>query len=259
MINFIDISLQKIKKLFLYIQKFGWISGINIIKSLLLASTKNSLINVSLPGLKYSFKIRKYTSDILVFNQIFLEDMYDLPICKKPKLIIDGGAYVGFSTIFFANKYPEAKIIAVEPNVSNFALLKENTLRYHNIELINSALWNKNSWVNVINADHGLWRSMVEEASHDQKKLFESVTIGNLLRTSGHKRIDILKLDVEGSEKSIFFEGYEEWLDKVGVIIIELHDRYFPGCSEAFYNAINKYNFIIFEKGESTIALRNDL
>lgn len=255
--KFTETFLTKCNKSIRYIQRFGLISGTNIIISLLIALFRKGLITISLPGLKNPIKMRSHTSDILVFNQIFLDGNYGLSINIKPKLIIDGGAYIGCSTLYFANKFPEAKIIAVEPHPSNFVLLKENTVNYQNIKLINSGIWNKNALLKIRDAGRGYWEAMVEEVASIQEGSFESVTIGELLKNSGYERIDILKLDIEGSEKEIFSDKYEDWLSKVNIIIMELHDRFRPGCSEAVYSALNKYNFNNYIKGDNTIFIKN--
>jgi hypothetical protein len=80
-----------------------------------------------------------------------------------------------------------------------------------------------------------------------------SVTIGDILRESGFDHIDILKLDIEGAEKELFREGWEEWLPKVRMIVIELHDRFVPGCSQSFYSAILKRPFRQEVNGENVL------
>ena len=65
----------------------------------------------------------------------------------------------GFASIYFANKYPGAKIIAIEPEQSNFELLKDNIAPYPNIIPIQAALWHKNEEINLI--DPGLGKSGV--------------------------------------------------------------------------------------------------
>jgi len=255
----IDIILTKYNKIIQYMRRFGLVSGSILIISLLIGVFKRNIITIRISEFKNIIKMRRHTSDLLVFNQIFLDGDYDLTITIRPKLIIDGGAYIGYSTIFFANKFPDAKIIAVEPNPFNYALLRENTVNYQNIQLINSGIWNKNKCLKIKNGSHDYWKTKVEEVVSAQMDSFEAVTIGGLLRNSGFKEIDILKLDVEGSEKEIFSDGYEEWLDKVKIILIELHDWLRPGCSEAVHAAINKYNFDQFKKGENTIFYNKKL
>ena len=49
----------------------------------------------------------------------------------------------------------------------------------------------------------------------------------------GIEFIDILKLDIEGAELEVF-ETSESWIGKVGMLAVETHDRFRPGCSKAF-------------------------
>ncbi len=66
------------------------------------------------------FYLRGNTVDFAVFNSIFAKGEYDINIGFKPEYIIDAGAYTGVSTVYFHHKYPEAKIIAVEPEEIKF-------------------------------------------------------------------------------------------------------------------------------------------
>ena len=60
------------------------------------------------------------------------------------------------------------------------------------------------------------------------------ITMNELFDEFGIDRIDLLKLDIEGAEKEVFGSGPTAWLDRVGVIAIELHDCFKPGCSGGF-------------------------
>jgi hypothetical protein len=71
--------------------------------------------------------------------------------------------------------------------------------------------------------------------------------------------IDILKIDIEGAEKELFTYNYENWLQKVRCIVIELHDLYRPGCATAFFKAISSREFSIFCKGEDIVITFNDI
>ncbi len=79
----------------------------------------------------------------------------------------------------------------------------------------------------------------------------EAFTIPELIQSAGGGPIDILKLDIEGAEKVLFGPGCEDWLDSVRVIMIEMHDRFAPGCSSAFYRAIAARDFDQLIKGEN--------
>lgn len=199
--------------------------------------------------------IRKHTSDWKAFKQVFVQRDYDFPVEVKPKLIIDGGANVGYASIFFADKFPDAEIFAVEPEADNFDVLKRNTARFKNIKPIQAGLWHKNTYLKVVSTNQGEWGFITQETSPDDYDV-RTITIDDILRQAGSHEIDILKLDIEGAEKELFSENFESWLGKVNVLIIELHDRLKEGCSSAFYSAIRKYNFEQTQRGENVILFK---
>ena len=70
-------------------------------------------------------------SDYFVFNQIFRHPEYacvaGLP---RVELVIDCGANAGYSAAYFLSRYPQCRLIAVEPEPGNFALLQRNLAPY---------------------------------------------------------------------------------------------------------------------------------
>jgi FkbM family methyltransferase len=202
------------------------------------------------------FSMRKNTSDEKVFWQIFVEKELDLDYKIEPKLIIDGGANIGASTLWFAKKFPSAQIIAVEPEESNFKILQKNCGALPNVKLIKAALWNKNTELKIKNIGLGKWGFAVVESKPDDKKKITAITIDNILADSGREEIDILKLDIEGSEKELFELGFENWLGKTKILIIELHDHLRSGSEQAFRSAIAKYNFTENRNGEKVVLIK---
>lgn len=230
-------------------KKLGVTEGTNLILALFLKRS----VQINVPGILYPIKIRAWTSDTSVFGQIFVDEEYNFPTYIKPKLIIDGGANVGYASIYFANKYKGAYIIAVEPEKSNIEVLKENTSHYPNIEVVESAIWDENTYLKIKDIGLGNWGFIVEKSTQEESGSFKAITIEKLLTGSSFKKIDILKLDIEGSEKELFSNNYEKWLSKVNILIIELHDKMKPGCSESFYSAIKHYDFKKVQRGENII------
>ena len=95
------------------------------------------------PGGKHPIFIRLKTSDFRTFLKIFRDREYELELGKEPQTILDAGANVGFASVYFAIKYPRAKIIAIEPESANFAQLKRNVAPYPNIIPVQAALWSE--------------------------------------------------------------------------------------------------------------------
>ena len=86
-------------------------------------------------------------------------------------------------------------------------------------------------------------------------EIFEGISIEKFMIDYSIREIDILKLDVEGAEKNIFSSN-TNWISKVQLLIIELHDEVVPGCSREFFSAISEYDFEEHRKGENFFLLR---
>jgi FkbM family methyltransferase len=199
--------------------------------------------------------LRRNTPDYIVFRAIFLFNEFKLPVKIDPKFIIDAGAYTGLSSLYFSSTYPNAKIFAIEPEDGNFEILKKHSEKLANIFAIKAGLWPKDAFLKIIDKKMEEWSFQIEEVSGSENYDIKAVTINTLLKKSGFDRIDILKLDIEGSEKDLFSRGYDDWLDKVNIIIIELHDRKKNGCTETFYSAVDKTKWVEYKKNEKVILI----
>ena len=201
--------------------------------------------------------IRKSTTDEHVFQQIFLYDDYEIgQLNFKPKTIIDAGSYVGYASIFFNYKYPEARIAAIEPSSANFGTLQQNTQNIPSITRYKAGLWHKEAKIKVVDRKTGNWGFMIEEVGPDEKFDLETITVQKIMLDKGWDEIDIFKIDIEGSELELFTYNYEEWISKVKIFIIEFHDRIKPGTTDAFYNAIKGLKFNQIQRGENLIFIK---
>lgn len=218
---------------------------------------------LNVPMTQHPVYLRPGTSDIQTFEQLFYEDEYGFALDFVPRTIIDGGANIGLAAIYFSNKYPEAKIISIEPEPSNFEMLVKNTVNYNNVSAHNAAL-TKNSKAKIIIEDKGLghWGFMTTEVSGDVPQdavVIPTISIFDLMRENNFESIDLLKIDIEGAEKELFETGYESWLPKTRVLVVELHDRMKKGCSKSVFSAVCKYDFSFSHKGENLIFTNNAL
>ena len=76
--------------------------------------------------------------------------------------------------------------------------------------------------------------------------------VADILSDFKASRIDVLKIEIEGSEFEVLNHS-APWIDSVQTLIIELHDRFRPGCTEALEAAIGGYNFQKSISGESIV------
>ena len=218
------------------------------------------------PGSGAPVLVRLGTSDIKVFNDIYRRQEYGWNFGSPPSVIVDAGAYTGLSTSFFATRYPDATIIAIEPDEENFELLVRNTTRYPNVHTIRAALWAESGSVSLVDPGDGAWGLRLLESDGSSpvaadvnsavgSKSVRAVTITDIMRDYDLEKIDLLKVDVEGSEKEIFANA-NPWIAFVEAICLELHDRFKAGCSRSFFQAVDDFP-IELRRGEDVLVVRD--
>jgi FkbM family methyltransferase len=157
-------------------------------------------------------------------KELFVEEIYKFKAQDDTPYIIDCGSYIGTSILFFKTQYPNAKILAFEPDNSNFELLNNNIKNWDlkDIEIQNAAIWIDNLGVNFI-AD-GNMASKIDESNntaHNENQKTKSVRLKDLLT----EKIDFLKIDIEGAEYEVLVDC-ESKLSFVENLFIEYHGNY---------------------------------
>lgn len=237
-----------------FFQKFG-AQGIGFFLKTLFKP--NQLISFHFSEYPQPIFLRNNSSDLPTFNQVFLYEEYLMDYDFKPEIIIDCGANIGMATVYFKNKFPDAKIVSIEPEPSNFELLQKNTKAYNNVFCLQGGIWNKPTNLLVKDMGVGSWGFMIEESETQTPESISAYTIDQIMQQFGIDRIDILKIDIEGSEKELFENNYAAWLPKTKVLIIELHDRMRKGCSKSVFKALSDFNFSTAQKGENIFVFLN--
>jgi FkbM family methyltransferase len=223
---------------------------------------EDGLFVVESPHAQFPLRMRTDTSDPHVFYQIFIGREYAcLDDVGSAELIIDCGANVGYSAAYFLSRYPQSRVIAVEPEAANFQLMCQNLAPYGDrAKSLQTGVWSHSARLTIAEnryRDGRSWARQVRECRADENGGFEAVDIGSLLAGSGSPRISILKIDVEGAEAVIFARNYEHWLDCVDNLVIELHDdSSFGKASPVFAKAIDGRGFVISRYQELIVCKR---
>jgi FkbM family methyltransferase len=247
--------------LYQYIRKFGFLQGYLIFLQLYgrpLSIAKKIKRTIQLIYCDKPLRVRAGTSDVSVFEGVLLFKEYDLSFLNlHPKIILDVGANVGYTSIFFAKCYPQSRILAIEPEKSNFQLLLNNTEPYQNIIPIQAAVWHENGKLQIRNPETEKWGFQVNDSKDELCSfIVDALTVDDLIEMTDENTIDIAKFDIEGAEVEVFGNNYEKWLRKIDVIVIELHDRLREGCSDTLNRAVSGYDFQRIQRGEHTILFK---
>ncbi len=211
---------------------------------------------IRVPGIAHPIFLRAGASDDQVFQQIFIEAELDFPLPSAPQFIIDAGANIGLSAIFLANRYPDARIVCLEIEASNFEVLQKNVAPYPNITPLLKGLWSGKTFLDIANPDASNWAFTAAEAAQNSTHKIEAVGVHDLMQQFGVSEIDLLKIDIEGGEVEVFSANTENWIEHVKTMAVELHDRFRPGCTGALEMATSKINYERNQRGEYTILTR---
>lgn len=232
----------------------GSVSGLKIGIKKAIASGE---FGVQLPGLRQKTWVRKGSSDWNAFKQVFVWKEYEYPIAFKPLTILDAGANVGYAAQWFAREFPGASIVSLEPEASNFEILKKNTSCYKNVQPIKAGLWGRSCYLRVISTDWGNWGFRTEEAEQETNDSIKAISVKEIMENQQWETIDVFKMDIEGAERNVFSSGAEEWLPKVKMIFLELHDNIHRDCSKTVFRAILEQDFSVDVTGENIILFNN--
>lgn len=205
-------------------------------------------------GYSNEFFVRPGTTDANVFEDVILRDMYACySPCTAPGFILDAGANAGYASVFFLNRYPQARIVAIEPDSGNFEMVLKNTAPCgERVRAIKAAVWPTSTNLRVQASERADGITVVPVAPGES---FDCVGVDplTLLRDAGAERIDIFKCDIEGGEEPLFSQSPDAWLERTDAIMVEIHS---PAAHAAVYGATARHAFRSFRYRELHVFVR---
>jgi FkbM family methyltransferase len=157
---------------------------------------------------------------LFIYDEIFNKQIYNFKTDSQTPIIIDAGANIGMSVIYFKMKFPNAKITAFEPDEEVFNVLKNNvaSFEFKEVELVKKGLW-KEVTVLTFNSE-GADAGRISDKNENGKVIkIETSLLSNYLKSN---TIDLLKIDIEGAEFEVLNEC-KDYLKNVNNIFIEYH------------------------------------
>lgn len=164
-----------------------------------------------------------------LFEEIFIGNEYLVKLPRRDPVIVDCGANIGCATLYFKLHYPDARILAFEPNPFCFEMLKKNVEvnGLKNVSLVQAACASAPGTTTFhVNPGFSPMSSAVGNRDQKQKtvpievrlvKLSESIT----------EDVDLLKLDIEGGEWEVFADLVASGkMTRIHRMAIEYHHRF---------------------------------
>ena len=221
-----------------------------------------------------SLLYRVQGSDGAVLKQVFAAKDYELRRLKrygdiqneyqrivasgKRPLIIDCGANVGASAIYFAMQFPEARVCAIEPELANYEMLQINSWAFPAVHPVKAAVGSFAGVAAVVDPGLGDWGYRVDAGDGEGKLQVDVVTIEEIEELFVDGELFLVKVDIEGSEKDLF-EKNTGWIERAMVLVVELHDWMLPKCgtSRNFLRVISGHDRDFVHFGENVFSVRN--
>lgn len=199
--------------------------------------------NLLLPnGARRLFAHRGTQSDVAVLRQVFAEQHYSLMAlgrggelqdhyhqtvaAGRTPLIVDAGANIGASALYFAALFPQARIIALEPHAGNHGLLCANTAGL-GVECHLAAIGSAPGFAHVRDNGFGEWGFQTERCDNATCPILPMAELAGQSMAAGLVPF-IAKIDIEGAEADLFASS-TQWVRAFPLITVELHDRMHPG------------------------------
>lgn len=167
-------------------------------------------------------------SDGFIFGEVFEHEYYDLGLPFSPETILDLGGNAGFTAVYFERVYPGARIAVVEPVPENLRVLRQNVeVNAPAVVVLPSAVAVTDGPIRMELGvlDYGHRIAEPGASLGDRSIEVAGVSIPTMMDRLGWARIGLLKVDIEGYEKTLF-AAEPEWLRLVDAMCIECHDGF---------------------------------
>lgn len=186
--------------------------------------------------------------DLAIIRELFGQDVYNLRELSLPKdaVVLDVGAHIGSFSAAIHSKFADARITAFEPHPDNFIFLQKNAPF---AECVNVAVAGHEGEAYL--GDH---RASSSYALGDSGLAVKTVTLESYM--CAVPRIDLLKVDVEGSEKDIFENLNPSLLMRVDRIFMEIHP---PHKNEWFVSLLENAGFQVSLEDNILFATRENI
>lgn len=166
------------------------------------------------------FKYHDGLSFSTTYKEIFQSNIYQFAESGNSRIILDCGANMGLSVVYFALNYPRHQIIAFEPDPGIFAILQENinAFGFSNVSLLNKAVWNKEETLTFF-TDKGMGGRVENSYTGQEPCNIDAIRLKDYINAD----VDFIKIDIEGAEDTVI-RDCADLLSTVNNIFFEYHN-----------------------------------
>lgn len=218
------------------------------------AQAKPPLWPLHLRGYRHPFYYRAGTSDAQVVRQVLGRREHECVAHETGvRTVFDLGGNVGAASFFLLHTYPDARVTFVEPDAENLRVARRNLAPWAGqVTFVQAGVWDASVDLKVDRGhyrDGAAWSIQVRPTRPGEAADLRGVTVNDLLRDCGADGVDLVKMDIEAAEATVF-RGDVSWLARTRTLAVELHD---PDCVAALDSALAGYDAERTTSGELTV------
>jgi FkbM family methyltransferase len=216
-------------------------------------SAGKTIHRLSLKDVDHPLHLREGRSDPYFFGQIFIDQEFAPIRALNVATVVDLGANAGLASVWLLNVFPRARVVAIEANPVNYPSLEANLRPYGDRAIVMKAgvWWRQAPLALVPGRDEGDASVREADTGDSPSTVIDGWDIPALMAHTGFPSIDLLKMDVEGTEVELFLNHAERWLPHVRNLSVELHG---PASRAALERALASYTFRQQMCGELTFC-----
>lgn len=194
-------------------------------------------------------------ADLLVLHDVFVLMTYAVDLDESPRAVIDLGAHIGLATLFFRSRYPDAHILAVEPDPSSYAMLARNVGGLSNVKILNVAAGAENGTATLFKQD-STWASSLHRAEGPRGAVeIETRSLDTMLGDLAEPRVDLLKIDIEGAERAVLTNS-SLLGSRVGMVVGEFHKLLVPEDANTFLDRFPAFEGRVVHQDDEHVFFR---
>ncbi|WHF50506.1 FkbM family methyltransferase [Chryseobacterium gotjawalense] len=168
-----------------------------------------------------TFRFSHGPSFIHSVEELFEEEVYRFESNTENPYIIDCGANIGLSILYFKKLFPQSRILAFEPDEKIFNILKENihvNYKLNDVVINKQAVWTEDTELSFFSEGALAGSSVVDFGKKNNIIKVQAIDLKKHLQ----EPVDFLKIDIEGAENVLIFD-IEKELCNVKHLFLEYH------------------------------------
>jgi FkbM family methyltransferase len=224
-----------------------------------------SFREVNRKGINFKLDLSDTVDHFIFFNyfdhslELFFEE------AKTANVILDIGANIGWTALSFANKNPNATIIAFEPHPITFQRAQDNFGRnkFGNITCLNIGLGESTSTLKIYElTDHnsGMNRIVLEELDRPFKEV-KIERLDDVMENRNIHQIDMIKMDVEGFEGFVLKGASKTLTSGNAKILMETDDAFLKNngsSARGIIDMLRGYGYQTFYRSDKKCFIKDD-